>query len=431
MTTPRRPLTRLRKRWIPAVCLFIVAMISETGAQGAEPATGWPQFLGPGRNGISSETGLLTEWPDGGPKVLWRAACGAGMAGVAIESSQLVTLMQDEQNQYAVSYDASTGRPLWKTPVARAYGNSMGDGPRATPALGKVHAYIYTGDGILAALDRRTGSIVWSANTVKDLGGKIADYGMASSPILTDKLVITTVGAPRATIAAWDRETGQLAWTAGQGAAAGYSSPALLQLSGGLQLVAFHGGGATGIDPVTGKSLWMYPYTTDYDCNIATPILVDNRLLISAGENHGSVLLDFRNQGGTVSPVEVWSSQGVRSVLRAEWQTPVLIDGYLYGLDNVGSAGPVTHLSCVKAATGELVWQQKRFGKSNLIAADGKLFVSTMAGELVVVKATPTGYEEIGRGSYVGQTRQAPVIVAGRLYLRDGKEIVCLDIRAN
>ena len=125
---------------------------------------------------------------------------------------------------------------------------------------------------------------------------------------------------------------------------------------------------------------------------------------------------------------EVWDTQVRRGVLRNEWQTSILLDGYLYGMDNVGGAGPITHLTCVKAASGERVWQKTRFGKGNLIAADGKLFISTMAGELIVVRATPNGYEEIGRSTVLESTRQAPALAAGKLYLRDDHEIVCLDV---
>ena len=134
--------------------------------------------------------------------------------------------------------------------------------------------------------------------------------------------------------------------------------------------------------------MWRYEYKTDYDCNIATPVAVNGNVLLSSGENHGTVLLKLRPAGDKFETEEVWSSQGVRSVLRSEWQTPILLAGKLYGLDNIGSAGPVTNLACVDAATGERMWEQPRFGKANHIAADGKLFFSTMAGELVVVRAT-------------------------------------------
>ena len=107
----------------------------------------------------------------------------------------------------------------------------------------------------------------------------------------------------------------------------------------------------------------------------------------------------------------------------------MLLDGQLYGMDNVGGAGPVTHLTCVNATTGERLWQQLRFGKGNLIAADGKPWISTMKGELVLVRATPTAYEELGRAVVSGSTRQAPALAGGLLYLRDDQDIVCLDVR--
>ena len=159
------------------------------------------------------------------------------------------------------------------------------------------------------------------------------------------------------------------------------------------------------------------------------PLAVDSKVFLSSGENHGCVLLSLTPIGEKFDLEEVWDSQGPQSVLRNEWQTSILLDGHLYGFDNVGSAGPVTHLTCIEAATGKRVWQQARFGKGNLIAADGKLFISTMKGELIIVRATPEKYDEIGRATVIGSTRQAPSLDGGLLYLRDDKEIVCLDVR--
>ena len=137
----------------------------------------------------------------------------------------------------------------------------------------------------------------------------------------------------------------------------------------------------------------------------------------------------MKQQGDGTAISEVWSSQGAKSVLRNEWQTSILLDGYLYGFDNVGAAGPVTHLTCVNATTGERVWQKTRFGKGNLIAAEGKLWISTMTGELVLVRATPKSYEELGRSELFSTTRQAPALSHGHLYLRDDQEILCVDVR--
>jgi outer membrane protein assembly factor BamB len=252
---------------------------------------------------------------------------------------------------------------------------------------------------------------------------------MACSPLVVGENVIVTAGAPGATLAAYDAASGKLVWKSGSDEPAGYSSPALLNVGGRRQVVAVVGESALGLDPAKGDILWRYGYETDYNCNTATPVAVKDQVFISSGENHGSVLLALSPKGDKFETREVWSSQGTKSVLRSEWQTSILLDGYLYGMDNVGSAGPVTHLACIKADTGERAWQKLRFGKGNFIAADGKLFISTVKGELVVVRATPKAYEELGRKEVVGFTRQAPALAGGLLYLRDDAEVVCLDVR--
>ena len=405
------------------VALVLAAMASRPAA-----ATDWPQFLGPNRNGISSETGLIDAWPAGGVKEVWRASGGVGMSGLAIQGGRLVTLVQNDGQQWLIALDAKTGQPQWKTALAPEYKDRQGDGPRATPTIAGDAVFAFTGEGTLAAANLSDGKIRWSHNVVKQLNGKVADYGMASSPLVVGDFVIVTAGAPKACVAAYRTAIGERAWTAGDDAT-GYSSPAMLEVGGRRQLVVFTGSSAIGIEPKDGTVLWRYPYETDYDCNIATPVAVNGNVLISAGENHGSVLLKLTPQGDKFDVSEVWKSDGPRSALRSEWQTPILQGGQLYGLDNIGSAGPVTHLTCLDAATGKPLWQQPRFGKSNLIAADGKLIFSTMAGELVLVRESAKAYEEIGRQTILGPTRQAPALADGRVYLRDDKEIVCLDLR--
>ena len=388
----------------------------------------WPQFLGPHRNGISEETSLIDEFPKAGPTILWKIDGGTGMSGIAIVGDFGCTLIQDDAKQYLLGFDSQTGKPKIKTELAPAYKNSMGDGPRGTPVIDRREIFAYTGEGILCSIDSKLGILNWKTDVVKRLSGEVADYGMACSPILTEEMIIVTVGAPEATIAALERPTGNIRWTAGKGNAAGYSSPALLAVNGVLQLVVFHGSGVTSYYPGTGEELWSYDYPTDYSCNIATPLAVGDNVFISAGENHGSTLLKLpKESGGAATPV--WESLGNRSVLRNEWQTSILLDGYLYGFDNVGSAGPVTHLTCINAQTGERVWQKLRFGKGNCIAADGKLWCTNTDGELIIVKATPEGYQELDRAPLTGFTRQAPAISNGKLYLRDGSKIVCVDIQ--
>ncbi len=422
-------------RWFKALVLGTLVLtgcgqqaVFAQGSSKSDNAGEWASFLGPKRNGLSTETGLLKAWPEGGPKVLWRVPGGVGMSGISISRGVAVTLVQREGQQWLVALDAATGQQKWQQKLAPAYQNPMGNGPRATPAISGDSVFAFTGEGILAAFDFGNGKPLWSRRVVKDLGGKEAEYGVASSPLVVGDRVVVTAGAAKGTVVAFDLKTGERAWAVGNDPA-GYSSPTLLTLGGREQLVSYTGAAAVGIDPAKGSLLWRYPFETNYECNIAVPLSIDGKLFLSAGENHGSVLLTVKSQGDKVTLDEVWSSFGPKSVLRNEWQTSLLLGGYLYGMDNVGGAGPITNLTCINAATGERAWQEPRFGKGNLIAAEGKLWMSTMKGELILAEASSQRYIELGRVQLLGSTRQAPSLAKGLLYLRDDKEIVCVDVR--
>jgi outer membrane protein assembly factor BamB len=175
---------------------------------------------------------------------------------------------------------------------------------------------------------------------------------------------------------------------------------------------------------------WDFPFLTEYNTNTACPVQIDgDSVLISAGENHGSVLLKITGGGTAFKANEIWSSPGKDSQLRAEWQTPVIHDGHLYGLDNSGSAGPITNLVCIRLKDQKTMWQKARFGKSNLILADGKLFMSTMNGEVIIVEASPAGFSELARKTIMETTRQAPSLAGGHLFLRDDIDVLCIDVR--
>jgi outer membrane protein assembly factor BamB len=425
----RRPIVMFAAVALLVAVTGVASGQSDKTAAAPNAGRDWPQFLGPDRNGISAETGLLTSWPADGPTELWRVAGGVGMSGLAIKDGRLFTLAHKAGRQQVICLDARTGAPNWERELAPMYRNPQGDGPRATPAVAGEIVYAFTGEGVLAALKAADGQVVWKKDVVTELGGKPAEYGMACSPLVVGDRVIVTIGAPGATVVALEGRTGAVAWSAGKNLPAGYSSPAVLKVANRDQLVVFHGAGAFGLDPSNGKQLWDFSYVTDFDCNIATPLAVEGNVFLSSGENRGSVLLSLKSSGETFGVGQVWSSHGSQSVLRNEWQTSILSGGNLYGFDNVGSAGPVTHLACVEAATGKRLWQQLRFGKGNLIAADGKLFISTFAGDLVVLKVNPMQFEEMGRKQVVGKTRQAPSLAGGLLYLRDDRDIVCVDIR--
>ena len=390
----------------------------------------WYQFLGSDRNGISSETDLADRFPDAGPEIAWRTPLGVGMSNLAIKDGVAYTMYQDAKHQYAVAIDAMTGEKKWQASIAPFYKNAMGNGPRATPTIHGKDLFVYTGEGVLVSLAIETGKLNWKVDTAKQFKAKPPEYGASCSPLIASEGVVIQTSAANGCVASFDLSSGKLRWITGKGAC-GYSSPVILNLDGNIQIVAFTGTEVLGLDTVTGKQLWSYPYVTEFHCNTASPVQTGRAtFLVSAGENHGSTILELKADAKTFRVEPTWKSLGKASVLRAEWQTPIAIDGHLFALDNVGSAGPITNLVCIRLSDGAQVWNEKRFGKSNLTYANGKLFISTMEGELVIVKASTKEFTELARAKILGMTRQAPVICNGFLYLRDNKEVVCVDIRA-
>ena len=409
-------------------CLVLILLLLGCETAVLAQSSGWNQFLGPDRNGISQQEGLLAKWPVEGLDIAWRVDGGVGMSAVAVADGRAITMWNSARGQVVAALDAKDGAVLWTASLAADYENSMGNGPRATPTIEGTQVFAYTGEGVLVSLDVSTGKKQWSKSVVREMSGRPAEYGMVCSPLVGDDIVIVTAGGQGKAVVALDRKNGDVRWTAVDGLP-GYSSPALLNLCGESQVVAFTARGVTGIRPTDGKELWSYPFKTAYDCNTATPIEAGGNVFISAGENHGCVMLGVSKQAAGYKVDEVWASVDVKSVMRNEWQTSILLDGYLYGFDNVGSAGPVTHLTCVEAATGKVAWTKTRFGKGNLVAADEKLWITTMKGELVLVEATPTGYSEIGRQQLFGKTRQNATLASGFAFVRDDSQVMCIKIK--
>lgn len=405
---------------------FLFALLFACGPALA-PAEDWPGFLGSRRDGISHEKGLIDTIPADGPKPIWRVPGGVGMSAVAVAHGLAITSWNEAGQQWIVAFDAVTGKEAWKTPFAPVYENAMGNGPRATPTIAGERVFAFSGEGILVAASRTDGKILWRVDAVKEADAMPSDYGMASSPLVVAEQVIVHVGGPDGAIAAFSVADGKPAWRASAGSA-GYSSPTLLDVAGTEQIVSVTGTEVVGLLPGSGKELWRFPFETDFGCNTATPISVDGGILVSAGENHGSVLIDVERDGDGYAPRARWDSLGPKSLMRNEWQTSIAVGDHLYGFDNVGAAGPVTHLVCLEAKTGREVWRQPRFGKGNMVLADGKLWITTFEGELVLARATPAGYQELGRTELLGRTRQSLTIAGGRGYLRDDREVLCIGL---
>lgn len=391
-------------------------------------AEDWPQFLGKSRSGVSLEKNLVDSFPAAGPKIRWKVPGGVGMSAVVVRGDRAVTSWNSDGKQWLVALDAATGKLAWKAEMGQAYKNPMGDGPRSTPTIDQQRVYAYSGEGILVAVDLQSGQQHWPKNVVEELSAKPSEYGMSCSPLIIGDRLIVQTGAADAALAAFALADGKLIWKAGAGHA-GYSSPVVMDIAGASQIVSVTGTAVMGIDPADGKILWNYPFETDYGCNTASPVAIDRGVFVSAGENHGSVLLDVQKEKDNYRVTERWKSLDSKSVMRNEWQTSIVVGDYLYGFDNVGAAGPISHFSCIEAKTGKAVWQKSRFGKGNLVHADGKFWLTTIDGELIIAKADSQGYQELSRTSILDKNRQTVSIADGYGYLRDDSHIVCIELR--
>jgi outer membrane protein assembly factor BamB len=399
------------------------AALCIVGLASAVLAADWPGWLGPERNGASSETGLLTTWPTSGPKVLWQAKGGDGYSSIAVAEGRAVTLVQRAGQELVVAFDAANGKELWATPLAPAYKNDYGSGPRSTPTLEAGLVYVQSVTGPLVCLSAKDGSIVWKKDLLKEFGAKNISWGLSASPLIEGELVLAIPGAKGAGVAAFNKKTGALVWKLGDDKAA-YASPIAVTIGKQRQILFFTAAGLLAASP-EGKELWRVPWKTEFDCNICTPLLVGDKLFISSGEEVGSALLHLQPQG---EPIALWRLEATKSPMTNYWANSVVSDGHLYGLH--GEFSKRIDLRCVELATGKVKWSQNGFGKAAVLLADGHLFITTKKGDLVLARATPEKYDERARVTLLGENRTMATLANRRLYLRDREKVLCLDVGA-
>jgi outer membrane protein assembly factor BamB len=278
--------------------------------------------------------------------------------------------------------------------------------------------------GPVACLDAASGKVVWQHDLLKEFGAKNLRWGLSASPLIDGNLVLVEPGAKEAGVAAYNKKTGELVWKSG-GDKAAYASPVALTVGGTRQVIFFNAAGLVGVARDGGRELWRVPWTTEFDCNICTPLLAGNEFFVTSGESDGCAMYRLKE---AAAPEVVWESKGPKSVLMCYWSTPVLHEGHLYGLS--GEFNKRIDLRCVDARTGKKVWSRPGFGKAAITLADGHLFLTTKTGDLVVVAANPKEYQEKGRLSILGENRTMPTVAGRKLYLRDRQDILCLDIAA-
>jgi outer membrane protein assembly factor BamB len=381
-------------------------------------AADWPQWRGPNRDGISSETGLLTSWPSGGPKVVWKVnGLGVGYSSFSIVKGRMYTQGQRGNQEFVIALDVKTGAKLWETATSRNFENDRGSGPRGTPTFDDGKIYAMTGEGTVVCLDAASGKILWQVDSVHKFGGHVPQWGYSESPLVDGDRVIVMPGGRGASLVSLDKRTGEVQWKTGEDHA-GYSSAIVADVNGTKEVIALSGQAAFAVQESTGELLWRYGKVANNVANIATPIYQDGVVFLSSAYDTGCAALKLNAKGMQ----EVYFNRDMMN----HYSSSVLVDGTLYGYSN-------QMLTAMDFKTGKQLWRNRSVGKGSVTYADKHIYALGEDGVVGLVDASRDGYKEISRfeiqkGSL--PTWSPLVISDGRMYLREQDNLTSYDIKS-
>ncbi len=401
-------------------------------------AADWPTFRGINRTGISKETGLLQEWPEDGPPLVWKIeGTGRGYASVAIAGDKLYTLgdnlsIAEDKDEYLMCFDRTNGKFIWKTKTGPAWNDGKDDwqGSRSTPTVDGDRVYVLSPHGELVCCNAATGKELWRRNFKDDFEGVKADgWGYSESVTIDGNNLICTPGGTKATMVALNKRTGKEIWRTIQpdDRGAGHASIVKSKIGKVPVYVQSTGSGAMGVRATDGELMWSYPIDKT-TAVIPTPIVRDDLVFFVAGYRRGGALLKQVPDGA--NKVKIEEIYPLKPVLANKHGGVVLVEDYLYG-DSDDQGIPY----CADLMTGEQKWKKRASGKGSAAttAADGNLYICFADGTMVLAKATPEDYEEISKFTIPGSGERPswthPVILDGKLYLREPNAILCYDIR--
>jgi outer membrane protein assembly factor BamB len=423
-------------------------------ARQADPAPAahdWPRFLGPTLDGKSPETGLLLEWPEDGPPVLWQREMGEGYSMASVADGRLFVFDRHGDETRLTCLDSETGRELWATGYPMSYEDVYGfsNGPRAMPVVEGERVYTFGVEGRLRCHHVEDGRLLWEVDTAEQFGVVLNFFGVGSTPVIEGDLLIALIGGSPpgspdvfsgkvtgngSAIVAFDKHTGEERYRLSDELAS-YSSPVVATIGGRRRGLAFARGGLLGFDPVAGHEEFHFPWRSKRieTVNASNPVVVGDQVFVSESYGPGSVLLRL----GEGDPQVVWKDPPRDKSMETHWMTPIHHEGILYGSSGSGSGD--AELRAVELATGKVLWSQPGLGRSTLLYADGHLIVLTEYGTLLVVRASGEGYHpvselllpaESGEGALLKHPAWTPPILArGLLYARGKDRLVCLDLR--
>lgn len=410
--------------------LICMALVMVT-ASGAAWAADWPQWMGPNRDGVSTETGLLKSWPKDGPKVKWKAKnLGEGYSAPAVAKGKIYLLSSLDGQEVVIALDEKDGKQLWTTKLGKIGVNNGPNypGPRGTPTVDGDKLFALSSNGDLACLELTKGDIVWKKNLAADFGGKPGNWAYSESPLVDGDVVFCSPGGKTATVVAFKKADGTPAWKTAVpgGDNAAYGSPIKVEVGGVKQYVAFLGNGLVGVNAADGKFLWRYAGPSNKTANIPSPLFHDGVIFGVSGYGKGAGAAKVAGTGEKFTAEQVWFSDQMVSQIGGY----VRVGDHLYGMGSGGKGG--AELQCVEFATGKIVWKNKSVGAGALCVADGLLYVRGQGGQVALVEPSATAYKELGKFSQTDRSKKPawpyPVVANGCLYLRDMDVLIAYEV---
>lgn len=428
-----------------ALCVAVCAALPA-----AVRADDWPQWMGPRRDNVWREQGIVATFPAAGPKVLWRTPVAGGYAGAAVADGRVfvtdyvtdadVKVANFERKtstgtERVLCLDEATGRVLWKHEYPVTYTIAYPAGPRCTPTVHGGRVYTLGAEGDLFCLEAATGNVVWSRDLKKDYATKAALWGWASHPLVDGDRLVCVVGTDVAHAAAFDLATGREVWRAGRAPEQGYVPPSIIEAAGVRQLLLAKPDGVYAVEPETGKILWETPYNADNGSIIMTPVRVGEHLYI--GGYQGKNLL-LRLRGDTPGVEVVWRNKPKQGVSAVNVQ-PFVADGLVYGFHESGE------LRAMRVPEGDFAWRgggplgprPAGSGTAFITRHGDRFFLFTETGDLVIARLTPQGYEELARAHIIEPTNAAfgrpvvwcpPAYANQSLVVRNDKEVIRVSL---
>jgi outer membrane protein assembly factor BamB len=399
----------------------------------AARADDWPQWLGPSRDASSPEK--VAPWK-GDLKVLWRQPVGEGNSSPVVAGGRVYSHFnaKGKDEEEVVAFDAKTGQELWRKSYARpAFTSMFGKGPRATPAVAGGKLYTYGITGVLTCWDAARGEKLWQVDALKKFEARNIRFGASCSPLVEGKAVLLNVGGKGASVVAFDKNSGETIWKALDDPAS-YASPIAFGEGKGRQVVFLTAAGVVSLNPADGTTYWNYPLKDRLFESSTTPIRAGD-VLVASAITFGGAGLSLTTKEGRPAMTEAWTNPALTSY----FTTPVAVGkDHLYlvtGTPPVPGGGyrtpPQANLHCVEAATGKALWKHEKVGRYHaglMRTGDGKLLMLEDQGDLVMVDPSPKEYRELARSKACGATWSHPALAGGKLYVRDDKEIICLQL---